>query len=79
MLNRHKHLHIIQQLDPEKNCWQICHLMQGYEFPWDTIQALEVALMGTYCLPSISKLLNKTREFIQRAQKRYEDTSILSC
>jgi hypothetical protein len=53
--------------------------MQGYEFPWDTIQALEVALMGTYCLPSISKLLNKTREFIQRAQKRYHDTPILSC
>ncbi len=51
--------------------------MQGYKFPWDTIQALEVALIRTYCLPSISKLLNKTRAFIHRAQKRYEDTSIM--
>ena len=40
--------------------------MLGYEFPSDSIQALEVALMRTYYLPSISKLLNKTREFIYR-------------
>lgn len=51
MLNRYQNLHLIQQLDPEKDCWQICHLMLGYEFPWDTIRSLEVALMRTYCLP----------------------------
>jgi hypothetical protein len=77
MLNRYKNLHLIQQLDPEKNFWQIYHLMLGYEFPSDSIQALEVALMRTDYLPSISKLLNKTREFIYRPQKLYDDTSIM--
>jgi hypothetical protein len=77
MFNRYKNLNLIQQLDPEKDCWQICYIILGYEFPWDTVRALEVALMRTYCLPSISKLLNKTGEFIHRPQKRYDDTSII--
>lgn len=77
MLNRYKNLQIIQELDPEKDCWQICYLILGYEFPWDSLRALEVALMRTYCIPSISKLLNKTGEFIHRPQKRYDDTSIM--
>jgi hypothetical protein len=77
MLNRYKNIDLIQQLDPEKNFWQIYHFMLGYEFPSYSIQALEVALMRTYYLPSISKLLNKTREFIYLPQKRYDDTSIM--
>lgn len=37
----------------------------------------EVALMRTYCVPSISKLLNRTEEFTHCPQKRYDDTSII--
>ncbi|WP_290881054.1 hypothetical protein [Fischerella sp.] len=33
--------------------------------------------MKTYCVPSISKLLDKTGEFRDRPQKRYDDTSII--
>jgi hypothetical protein len=76
-LHRDQNLHLIQQLDPEKDHCQIYHLMNGYEFPWDMTRSLEVALMRTYCIPSISQLLDKTGEFTHRPQKRYDDTSII--
>lgn len=76
-LHRYRNLHLIQQLDPEKDHCQIYHLMNGYEFPWDMTRSLEVALMRTYCIPSISQLLDKTGEFTHRPQKRYDDTSII--
>ena len=53
------------------------HLSFGYEFPWDSIRALEIALYRTYCVPSISKLLDRTGEFRNDTQRRYDDTSIL--
>ena len=53
------------------------HLSFGYEFPWDSVRALEVALYRTYCIPSISQLLDRTGEFYAHAQRRYDDTAIL--
>ncbi len=41
------------------------------------VRSLEIALMKTYCVPSISKLLDKTGEFRDHPQKRYDDTSII--
>ncbi|MUG95012.1 DUF2236 domain-containing protein [Scytonema sp. UIC 10036] len=76
-LHRYDNLHLIQELNPLQDHCQIYHLMLGYEFPWDITRALEVALMKTYCVPSISKLLDKTREFHKRPQKRYDDTAII--
>ncbi|BAZ28279.1 hypothetical protein NIES4074_07100 [Cylindrospermum sp. NIES-4074] len=76
-LHRYKNLHLIQQLDPVQDHCQICYLMTGYEFYWDMERSLEVALMRTYCVPSISKLLDKTGEFKERPQKRYDDTAII--
>jgi hypothetical protein len=70
-------LHQIQRLDPERDHVKIQHLSTGYEFPWDTVRALEVALYRTYCVPSISKLLDKTGEFRKRPQRRYDDTAII--
>jgi hypothetical protein len=67
----------IEQLDPVRDHQQIVHLSFGYEFPWDSIRALELALYRTYCVPSISALLDRTGEFRQRPQRRYDDTSIL--
>jgi ER-bound oxygenase mpaB/B'/Rubber oxygenase, catalytic domain len=74
---RYDRLHRIQELNPIQDHWEIYRLMLGYEFPWDITRALEVALMKTYCIPSISKLLDKTGEFYKRSQKRYDDTSII--
>jgi len=78
ILGRFDILHRIQQLDPVRDHIQIQHLSTGYEFSWDTIRALEVALYRTYCVPSISVLLDKTREFRKRAQRRYDDTAIIT-
>jgi hypothetical protein len=38
---------------------------------------LELALFRTFCVPSISGLLDRTGEFRQRSQKRYDETDIL--
>jgi hypothetical protein len=77
LFNRYKNLRLIQQLDPEKDHHQIYTLMSCYEFPWEITRAVEIALMRTYCTPSISKLLDKTGEFYHRPQKRYDDTAII--
>lgn len=76
-INRYDNLLAIEKLDPLQDHCQIYHLMIGYEFPWDMTRSLEVALMRTYCVPSISKLLDKTGEFKKCPQKRYDDTSII--
>jgi len=67
----------IESLDPERDCQRIMHLSFGYEFPWDSTRALEVALYRTYCVPSISRLLDRTGEFYAHTQRRYDDTAIL--
>ncbi|MCI0733772.1 MAG: DUF2236 domain-containing protein [Methylococcaceae bacterium] len=67
----------IRQLDPERDCQRIIHLLFGYEFSWDSIRALEIALYRTYCVPGISGLLDRTGEFYRAAQRRYDDTAIL--
>lgn len=43
-----------------------CRDLVGLLFPWDMNRALELALLKTFCLPSISGLLHKTSEFEQR-------------
>jgi hypothetical protein len=67
----------IQALDPVRDHAKIQHLSAGYDFPWDTVRALEIALYRTYCVPSISALLDRTGEFRQRTQQRYDDTAII--
>ena len=67
----------IQTLDPEKDAIAICHLLVGYEFPWDITRALEIALLRTFCIPSISQLLDRTGEFAHHGQKRYDDTGLI--
>jgi hypothetical protein len=76
-MGRFNILRQIQQLDPARDHVKIQHLVAGYEFPWDNIRALEIALYRTYCVPSISALLDRTGEFRERAQRRYDDTAII--
>jgi hypothetical protein len=67
----------LEHLDPVKDHCRMVHLLAGYEFPWDGVRALEVALMRTFCSPSISALLHRTGEFHRHGQKRYDDTALL--
>lgn len=55
----------------------ICQDLSGRLFPWDTNRALELALLKTFCLPSISALLQQTGEFSTRPRKRYDDTGLM--
>jgi hypothetical protein len=77
MSRRFDILRQIEALDAERDHQRIVHLSFGYEFPWDSIRALEIALYRTYCVPSISALLDRTGEFRERTQQRYDDTSII--
>lgn len=67
----------IAELDPIADAQRIYRLSAGFEFPWDYRRSLELALFGTYCVPSISRLLDATGEFAARPQKRYDDTVLL--
>jgi hypothetical protein len=67
----------IEQLDPERDDQRIVHLSTCYDFPFDTTRALEFALFRTFAVPTISDLLDRTGEFANRAQKRYDDTDLI--
>jgi hypothetical protein len=76
-MSRYATLEAIRRLDPEKDCQRIIFLSSCYDFPFDTTRALEFALFRTFCVPSISALLDQTGEFRERAQKRYDDTDLI--
>lgn len=67
----------IELLAPERDSYQIYRLHALYEFPWDVTRALELALYRTYAIPSIGDLLDRTGQFRNHAQKRYDDTALL--
>src|SRR5438067_8196855 len=67
----------IQRLDPVTDHQRIVFLSTRYDFPFDTVRSLELALFRTFCVPSIGGLLDRTGEFRRRAQKRYDDTDII--
>ncbi|MEO0868185.1 MAG: oxygenase MpaB family protein [Cyanobacteria bacterium J06642_11] len=76
-MERYGRAKTIEALDPRQDAAKICHLLAGYEFPWDITRALEIALLRTFCVPSIAQLLDKTGEFQHHTQKRYDDTGII--
>ncbi len=76
-MSRYAILNEIRNLDPEKDHQRIVFLSTCFEFPFDTTRALEFALFRTFCVPSISSLLDRTGEFQNRAEKRYDDTDII--
>jgi hypothetical protein len=75
--DRYRWLRRIEQLDPVRDHLEIYRISAGREFPWDYRRALELALFRTYCVPSISALLEATGEFRDRPQRRYDDTALL--
>ncbi|HUG91178.1 MAG TPA: oxygenase MpaB family protein [Planctomycetaceae bacterium] len=75
--SRYQILETIRRLDPQADHQRIIFLSTCYDFPFDTTRSLEFALFRTFCVPSISALLDRTGEFRHRAQKRYDDTDII--
>src|SRR5688572_31997755 len=76
-MSRYAVFQTIQKLDPQKDHQRIVFLSCRCDFPFDTTRALEFALFRTFCVPSIGGLLDKTQEFGQRGQKRYDDTDLI--
>ena len=74
---KNKILRRIEELNPEKDHWEIVRLSVLYEFPWDFNRALELALYKTFAVPSIAKILSGSGEFQDHSQKRYDDTDII--
>jgi hypothetical protein len=67
----------IATLDPERDCQEIGYLDACYEFPWDTTRSLEFALFRVFGVAKGTPTLVNTGEFIQRTQKRYDDTVLI--
>lgn len=69
----------ITQFDPEdpRQANRILWLLGSRDFAWDSEQALSLALFRTYAVPEISTVLAGTREFLDRGQKRYDDTELV--
>lgn len=76
-MSQHKSLQEILTLDPVRDHQRIMFLMAAHEFPFDLVRSLEFALFRTFAVPSIGSLLDRTGEFNQRAQKRYDDTDLI--
>ena len=77
MLPRRHWQRRVAGLDAERDFREISLILSTREFPWDTLQALSFALFRTYAVPSIGSLLDRTGEFTEHVQKRYDDTGIL--
>ena len=67
----------IERLDPARDFERISFLSTNHDFPWDVEQSLDLAFFKTYATPSVSGLLDRTREFRDRGQKRYDDTRLI--
>jgi hypothetical protein len=74
---RWQRLQLARALDPVTDHHRIARLLTEYEFCWDMVRSLELALFRTYAVPSIGALLHRTGEFERQAQKRYDDTLLL--
>lgn len=67
----------IDSLDARADCQEIGYLLFSYEFPWDTTRSLEFALFRVFGVAKGTPLLVETGEFVQRTQKRYDDTVLI--
>jgi hypothetical protein len=76
--SRYAHLEEIRALDPydDADRDRIVTLTARHEFPWDFDQGTAIAFLRDYGIPSISRLLDKTRQFEDHGVKRYDDTLI---
>lgn len=78
---RSRHRYAIREyiatLDAKADCQEISYLLNAYEFPWDTTRSLEFALFRVFGVAKGSPLLVQTGEFVQRTQKRYDDTVLI--
>jgi uncharacterized protein (DUF2236 family) len=76
--NRYANLDVIRTLDPHDDADRdrIVTLTARHDFPWDFDQGTAIAFLRDYGIPSISQLLDRTRQFEDDGIKRYDDTLV---
>lgn len=75
---RYDILREIQSLDPDTDTDRIVWLTSRHEFPWDYTQGTGIAFLRDYGVPSIARLLDRTRQFEDHGVKRYDDTLLFA-
>jgi hypothetical protein len=68
---------LIEPLDPDRDYLRIFRLTFDVAFNWEVSRALELAIFHSFAAPGISEILDRTGEFGQLGQKRYDDTVAL--
>jgi ER-bound oxygenase mpaB/B'/Rubber oxygenase, catalytic domain len=68
----------IRTLDPydDADRDRIVTLTARHDFPWDFDQGVAIAFLRDYGIPSIARLLDRTKQFEGDGIKRYDDTLI---
>jgi hypothetical protein len=76
--SRYDNLREIRTLDPydDADRDRIVTLTARHDLPWDFDQGVAIAFLRDYGVPSISRLLDRTRQFEDDGIKRYDDTLI---
>lgn len=74
---RYANLERIMGLDPATHSDEITWLTTRLDFPWDVRQGTGIAFLRDYGVPSIARLLDRTREFHDHGVKRYDDTLLV--
>ncbi len=64
-------------LDPIRDHEEIVKQMVVYTCSFNFVRSIEIALMKTFSIPSIADILINSGEFLNRTQKRYDDTDLL--
>jgi hypothetical protein len=75
---RFDNLREIRSLDPVRDMDRIVWLTSRLEFPWDYTQGTGIAFLRDYGVPSIARLLDRTRQFEDDGVKRYDDTLLFA-
>jgi hypothetical protein len=75
---RFDNLREIRTLDPydDADRDRIVTLTGRHDFPWDLDQGTAIAFLRDYGVPSIARLLDRTKQFEGDGIKRYDDTLI---
>jgi hypothetical protein len=68
---------LIEPLDADRDYLRIFRLSFDVAFDWEVRRGLELAIFHTFAAPTISEILDRTGEFADRGQKRYDDTIAL--
>jgi hypothetical protein len=80
-INRNRYVKYLEDelttCDDLHSAHNIVRIINQLEFPFIATKSLEFGLFRTYGIPSISRILNGTKELTDRCARRYDDTDFL--